>query len=267
MAVDMMGTAFAHSGQKAQSWDHFRAMFRFVPVGETCFYWYKPETKEQSKQWTCSEKIEDYPIGWKCDGHRFLGFTRCDLHHLAKKKVLFHHDNAPAHISAIVKAKMVDLGYELLPHSQYSPDLPHGFFFVFKLQKVLRRAKIRVEWRAHCCTEACFVDLERMYFPDRLKKLECRWVKCIELRADYVEKHKRILSKVWALASKSIQSGKVIIDTKRNISIGSFSDEFEFITQKFNTIGMKIASNTYSCPTLQNSRNPMKNAEEGKEAV
>jgi histone-lysine N-methyltransferase SETMAR len=33
--------------------------------------------------------------------------------HLAKKKVLFHQANAPAHA----------LGYELLPHPPYSPDL------------------------------------------------------------------------------------------------------------------------------------------------
>jgi len=42
--------------------------------------------------------------------------------HLAKKKVLFHNDNAPAHTSAFDKAKLVKLGYELLPHPPCSPD-------------------------------------------------------------------------------------------------------------------------------------------------
>jgi len=85
---------------------------------------------------TCSEEGEDCPIGRKGDGYRFFGFTRCDLHRLpgeeqkghrdvlcqiigpilAKKKVLFHHDNAPVHTSALAKAKLVELGYELLPH-------------------------------------------------------------------------------------------------------------------------------------------------------
>jgi len=37
-------------------------------------------------------------------------------------------------------------------------------------------------------TEAYFADLEKTYFSDGLKKLEHRWVKCIELNADYVEK-------------------------------------------------------------------------------
>jgi len=88
----------------------------------------------------CSKEGEDCPIGRKGDGHRFLGVTRCDLHRLpgegqkghravlcqiigpirrriaenkAPKKV-FHHDNAPVHPSALAKAKMVELGYDLL---------------------------------------------------------------------------------------------------------------------------------------------------------
>ncbi|EFN81558.1 hypothetical protein EAI_05840, partial [Harpegnathos saltator] len=36
-------------------------------------------------------------------------------------------------------------------------------------------------------TEAYFADLEKTYFSDGLKKLEHRWVKCIELKGDYVE--------------------------------------------------------------------------------
>ena len=34
-----------------------------------------------------------------------------------------HHDNAPTHTSAVATAKLVELGYELLPHPPYSPYL------------------------------------------------------------------------------------------------------------------------------------------------
>jgi len=54
--------------------------------------------------------------------------------HFAKKKVLLHHENAPAHTSALAKVKMVELGYELLPH-----------LFVSKLEKVTRWTEICVE--------------------------------------------------------------------------------------------------------------------------
>jgi len=102
---------------------------------------------------TCSEEGEDCPIGRKGDGHRFLGFTRCDLHRLPgegqnghravlcrvigpiRRRIaentallLFHHDNAPA----LAKAKLVEWGYELLPHPPYSPDLAPCDFFCFQ---------------------------------------------------------------------------------------------------------------------------------------
>ena len=47
--------------------------------------------------------------------------------HLAKKKVIFHPDNAGVHTCVVSMAKFHELGYELLPHPPYSPDLaPDG---------------------------------------------------------------------------------------------------------------------------------------------
>jgi len=105
--------------------------------------------------------------------------------HLAKKKVLFHHD-APAYTSALAKAK---LGYELLPHPPYSPDLAPCDFFLFpNLKKSLAGQKFASNEEVVAVTEAYFADLEKTYFSDELKKLEHRWVKCIKLKGDYVEK-------------------------------------------------------------------------------
>jgi hypothetical protein len=111
---------------------------------------------------TCSEEGKECRIGRKGDVHRFLGFEdviyidylekdkmvtglyyakllgRFDAEfqkkppHLAKKKVLFYHDNALAHISAATMAKLVELLYELLPHLLYSPDLAPCDFFCFQ---------------------------------------------------------------------------------------------------------------------------------------
>jgi len=128
---------------------------RFVTVDETWIHWYRPETKEQSKQWISpGEEGEDFPIGRKGDGHRFwdsqgaiyidyleksktvtglyyaelLGRFAAELQKIrpdsAKKKVVFHHVNrCVAHTSALAKAKLVELGYELLPYPPYSSDL------------------------------------------------------------------------------------------------------------------------------------------------
>ena len=82
---------------------------------ESCWCdWYIPETKEQSKQWTsllgfASCEIHRLP-GKGQNGHRALlcriiAPMRCRIaekrSHLAKKKVLFHHDKAPAHTSVV----------------------------------------------------------------------------------------------------------------------------------------------------------------------
>jgi len=48
---------------------------------------------------------------------------------LARKKVLFHQDNAPSHKSTFAMAKLHELGYELIPHPPYSPDLAPCDFF------------------------------------------------------------------------------------------------------------------------------------------
>ena len=51
--------------------------------------------------------------------------------HLAKKKVLFHQENAPVHTSIIAMAKINELKFELLPHAHYSPDLALSNYFLF----------------------------------------------------------------------------------------------------------------------------------------
>lgn len=49
--------------------------------------------------------------------------TKAKWPHLAKRKVLFYHDNAPVHSSAIATVKLVEFRYEMFPHRSYSPDL------------------------------------------------------------------------------------------------------------------------------------------------
>jgi len=110
---------------------------RFVTVDETWIHHYTPETKEQSKQWTKSsesapKKAKTVPsagkiiatVFWDSRGIIFTNYLEkgritgqyyADLldrfdaelkkkRPFSEKKVLFHHDNAPAHSSAIAMA-------------------------------------------------------------------------------------------------------------------------------------------------------------------
>ena len=66
---------------------------------------------------------------------RFDAILKEKRPHLAKKKDLFHHDNALAHTSAIATDKLFDLRYEILPHPPYSPDLTPSNYFLFSNMK------------------------------------------------------------------------------------------------------------------------------------
>ncbi|KAF7266605.1 hypothetical protein GWI33_020106 [Rhynchophorus ferrugineus] len=62
--------------------------------------------------------------------------------HLKKKKLLLHQDNASCHKSVNTMAKIHELGFELLPHPPYSPDLPPTDYFLFSdLKRILAGKK------------------------------------------------------------------------------------------------------------------------------
>ena len=56
------------------------------------------------------------------------------------------------------------------------------------LKKLLAGQKFESNEKVIAATEAYFADHQETCFSDGLKKLEICWVKCIELKADYVEK-------------------------------------------------------------------------------
>ena len=107
--------------------------------------------------------------------------------------MLLHHDNAPAHTIAVATTKLVELDHELLPHPPYSPDLaPCDFFSFPNLKKSLAGERFESNEEVIALTEAHFTYLQKTCFSDELKKLEHRWVKCIELKGYYVEKKSQL---------------------------------------------------------------------------
>ena len=131
----------------------------------TWVYQYDPETKQQSKQWLPhgssgsikfrserSVKKVMATVFWDSEGVVLVDFLEgkktvtgvYDIEVLRKLRaklaekhpeklhcgILFHHDNAPAHSSQIVRDVLREFRWKLLQHPTYSPDLdPSDFFY------------------------------------------------------------------------------------------------------------------------------------------
>lgn len=196
---------------------------RYITVDETWIYHYTPESQQQAKQWVeAGASAPKRPktqqsagkvmatVFWDAHGIIFIdylqkGKTITGLYytalldrlsaeikknrpHLMNKKVLFHHDNAPAHSSVVAQVKLHELGYELLPHPPYSPDLAPCDYYLFpNLKRWLQGKKFGSNEEAEAKIRAYFDEFQKTYFSDGIKMLETRWTKCIELKGVYVE--------------------------------------------------------------------------------
>lgn len=196
---------------------------RYITVDETWVHHYTPETQEQAKQWVSpGESAPKRPktqttagkvmatIFWDSHGVIFIDYlekgktinseyyTQLLDHlkeeigkkrpHLAKKKVLFHQDNAPPHKSMKTMSKLAELHFELLPHPPYSPDLAPCDYYLFpNLKRWLAGKRFGSNNEVEEATNAYFEDFSQAYFLKGIELLEKRWTKCIELEGDYVE--------------------------------------------------------------------------------
>ena len=147
---------------------------RYVTMDETWIHHFTPESKRQSAEWRAAgESRPKRPktqhlagkvmasVFW--DAHRIIyidylekgKYINSDYYiellvrlkdeiakkrpHMKKKKIMFHQDNAPCHKSMKTMAKLSELGYKLLPHPPYSPDLaPSDYWLFADLKKMLQ---------------------------------------------------------------------------------------------------------------------------------
>ena len=61
-----------------------------------------------------------------------------------RKRIIFHQDNARLHVSLMTKQKILQLGWEVLIHPSYSPDITPSDFHLFRsLQNSLNGKKFQ----------------------------------------------------------------------------------------------------------------------------
>ena len=108
---------------------------------------------------------------------------------LQTRGVVFHQDNARPHTAARTMAKIEELGWELLVHPSYSPDLAPSDFHLFGPLKSHLRGN-------HFDSDAAVIDAvsnwlrtqPTEFYARGIENLVGRRNKCVEKEGDYVEK-------------------------------------------------------------------------------
>ena len=102
----------------------------------------------------------------------------------------FAHNGTKTATSRRVKtmAKLSELGYELLPHPPYSPDLaPSDYRLFAELKKMLQGKRFGSNEEVIAETEAYFEAKEKSFYKHGIEKLEKRCNDCIALGGDYID--------------------------------------------------------------------------------
>jgi histone-lysine N-methyltransferase SETMAR len=100
----------------------------------------------------------------------------------------FLHDNAKPHIAVLTKDKLNDLGFTLLPHPAYSPDLSPSDFYLFSpMKNALRRNIYDNNNAIRDDLNIWFQSKERGFFSKAFEILPTRWQKCINVNGEYFQ--------------------------------------------------------------------------------
>ena len=102
------------------------------------------------------------------------------------KHIIFHQDNARPHVSLMTRQKLLKLGWEVLIHPPYSPDIAPSDFHLFRsLQNSLNGKNFN-------SLEVCkryleqFLDQKDKFWEDGIMKLPEKWQNVVEQNGEYV---------------------------------------------------------------------------------
>ncbi|UYV69001.1 hypothetical protein LAZ67_6001978 [Cordylochernes scorpioides] len=122
------------------------------------------------------------------------------------KGVLFLHDNARPHTSCKTVSTIIKLGFEVLEHPAYSPDLAPSDYFLFGLlKKELKGKRFDSDEDVQKVVQDFFHTLPKSAYKEGIYKLPERWRRCIESQDNLkqwtgrhtFEEMKRMAEKVW----------------------------------------------------------------------
>ncbi|UYV80237.1 hypothetical protein LAZ67_18002121 [Cordylochernes scorpioides] len=141
--------------------------------GESCLsqkYIYKWVNEFKNGRITCSSGLNVRP---PCIRNKRRGKL--------SKGVLFLHDNARPHTSCKTVSTIIKLGFEVLEHPAYSPDLAPSDYSLFGLlKKELKGKRFDSDEDVQKVVQEYFPTLPKSAYKEVIYKLQERWRRCIE---------------------------------------------------------------------------------------
>ena len=120
---------------------------------------------------------------------KLQGQLRCVRPHRQREDVFLLHDNACPHVSRQTIDVIQKLGWTVLPHPPYSPDLAPSDYHLFgKLKDELRGTRFDNNEDLVTAVKQWFKRARSEFYPTGIHDLAPRWCKAIEMDGDYVEK-------------------------------------------------------------------------------
>lgn len=101
-------------------------------------------------------------------------------------KIKFLHDNAKPHVSSMTQDKLEELGWEVLPHAPYSPDLAPSDYHLFRsMQHSLKDQEFTNLDQVRFWVSEFFNAKPQEFFSYGIKGLRERWREVIRHNGEY----------------------------------------------------------------------------------
>ena len=97
------------------------------------------------------------------------------------------YDNAKPHTAKITYKKIEELGWKVLPHALYSPDLALSDYFLFRsLKHFLEGEKFDDHARVIKAVNDYFASKTLKFFEDEIRDWRRRWKEVIDTNGEYL---------------------------------------------------------------------------------
>ena len=96
--------------------------------------------------------------------------------------------NPPQRVAQPALQNLNELGYEVLPHLPYSPDLlPTNYQFFKRLSNFLQRKCFHNQQKAKNAFQGFFKSQSMGFYAPGVNKLTFHWQKCVDCRGSYFD--------------------------------------------------------------------------------